>query len=293
MQGGGAALPGANAAAPAVAARPFHRLLPVEVAERRRQGLCFNCDEPYVRGHVCPQLFFLEADDYIDDDLLLADAAGAPPEDAATLEDPVAANALVVSLHAVADIRADNTTLVPVTIKGQRFLALLDKGSTHTYLQGAAMRCLGLTATSGEQLRVTVANGDRLPCEGISRHVPMMVGTDTFSITCVGLDLGCFDFIIGVDFLRTLGPILWDFEAMTMTFSHGDRRITWGGSGDPMSPVPNTAWPRPPPWLHTPCWTSSCPSTARCSTSHGDCRQPGHMIIGSVCIGKGRRKKTT
>jgi hypothetical protein len=35
--------------------------------ERRRQGLCFNCDEPYVRDHQCQRLFFLEADDFLDD----------------------------------------------------------------------------------------------------------------------------------------------------------------------------------------------------------------------------------
>lgn len=32
--------------------RPFRRLSPAEQLERRRQGLCYNWDEPYVRGHV-------------------------------------------------------------------------------------------------------------------------------------------------------------------------------------------------------------------------------------------------
>jgi hypothetical protein len=27
-----------------------------------------------------------------------------------------------------------------------------------------------------------------------------------YTITCVDIDLGCFYFILGVDFLRTLGP---------------------------------------------------------------------------------------
>ena len=48
--------PGGAPAAPnpALAAnRPFRRLLPAEQLERHRQGLCFNCDKPYVPGHVC------------------------------------------------------------------------------------------------------------------------------------------------------------------------------------------------------------------------------------------------
>jgi len=35
----------------------------------------------------------------------------------------------------------------------------------------------------------------------------MTIGANTFSIIYVGLDLSCFDFIIGVNFLRTLGPV--------------------------------------------------------------------------------------
>jgi hypothetical protein len=40
----------------------------VEMQERRRQALCYNCDEPYVQGHVCQRLFYLECGDYIIDD---------------------------------------------------------------------------------------------------------------------------------------------------------------------------------------------------------------------------------
>lgn len=48
--------------------RPFKKLSPDEMAERRRQGLCYNCDEPYVRGHKCARLFYLEVSDFDTDD---------------------------------------------------------------------------------------------------------------------------------------------------------------------------------------------------------------------------------
>ena len=59
---------------------------------------------------------------------------------------------------------------------------------------------------------------NRIHCQGIARHVPIVIGALHFTVTCVGIDLGYFDFILGVDFLRTLGPILWDFDTMTMVF---------------------------------------------------------------------------
>jgi hypothetical protein len=60
------------------ATRPFRRLTTAEQLERRRKGLCFNCDELYVPGHVCPRLFYLETVDDIPADVAtagLADAA--------------------------------------------------------------------------------------------------------------------------------------------------------------------------------------------------------------------------
>ena len=71
------AAPLAATAAPlaATAACPFRRLTSAELLERRRQGVCFNCDEPYTPGHACPRLFYLEVADYIPEDAIAADLA--------------------------------------------------------------------------------------------------------------------------------------------------------------------------------------------------------------------------
>jgi len=63
---GPAALPPA-AGAGAPGGRAFRRLTPVEQQERRRWGLCYNCDELYAPGHVCPHLLYLAADDIIEE----------------------------------------------------------------------------------------------------------------------------------------------------------------------------------------------------------------------------------
>jgi len=80
---------------------------------------------------------------------------------------------------------------------------------------------------------IAMANGDRVPCEGVARNVAMAIGTEEFSISCFGINLGGFDVILGVDFLRTQGPILWDFEDLCMAFTWGSRRILWKGLGSP------------------------------------------------------------
>ena len=129
----------------------------------------------------------MESGDYIVEDERAADAAAAAKKVEAAQE-PEPANAFVVSLHALAGIRTDNTMLLPVVIQGERLLALLDTGSTHNFLQGDIMCCLGLQPAGGEHLRVTVANGDRLPCAGVARNVPISIEGEAFSITCIGLN---------------------------------------------------------------------------------------------------------
>ena len=87
---------------------------PVEQLERCRQGLCYNCDEPYVRGHVCQRLFYLEAVDYLDDDIPAEVAAVAVFLEEATMLAPAPATGQEpaaqpqVSLYAIASIWTEN-----------------------------------------------------------------------------------------------------------------------------------------------------------------------------------------
>ena len=94
-----------------------------------------------MRGHVCSHLFFLDMADYVDDEGPDNDTAAAPE---VPIEQAVA-QVLVVSVYALAGIRTYHTMLLQVVVNGERLLGLLDMGSTHTFLQGAVMRRLGLT----------------------------------------------------------------------------------------------------------------------------------------------------
>lgn len=76
-----------------------------------------------------------------------------------------------------------------------------------------------------------------MPCQGVAREVALAIGTEEFAISCFGIELGGFDVILGVEFLRTLGPILWDFEDLCMAFTHGSRRILWKGLGSPCDDI--------------------------------------------------------
>lgn len=73
------------------------------MAERRKKGLCFNCDEQFVRGHHCQRLFYIDVSD--DDG---TDNTPTEPNQAPT-----------VSLHALTgiwSIRANETMQLKVMV---------------------------------------------------------------------------------------------------------------------------------------------------------------------------------
>jgi hypothetical protein len=186
-----------------------------------------NYDETFAPGQVCARLFYLETVDDEEVEALTTELAATTLSEAGvTTYGPIDTTAFVVAHHAMAGIKTAKTMLLPVTIHGERLTAFVDTGSTHNFLSRDAMRCIALQPAGTKKFSVTVANGDRLTCQGMARQVPIVIGDEPFSTDCVGIDLGCYDFILGVDFLSTLGPILWDLDVLTLIFwREGGRRV--------------------------------------------------------------------
>ena len=198
---------------------PFKRLTPAEMAERRKQGLCYNCDEPYVRGHRCPRLFYLEVTDFADDEIK------GDTDDDQEEQDPV------VSLHAITGIRREDTMQLRVVLNGQELLALLDTGSTHNFINCKAAQQCGVTLEPTPGRHVKVANGDPVFCQGVTRRAAIDINKEKFTIEAYAIPLDTFEIILGTAFLRTLGPVLWDLQDLCMAFWHEGRRILWKGLG--------------------------------------------------------------
>ncbi|XP_066389781.1 uncharacterized protein [Miscanthus floridulus] len=216
--------------------RAFKRLSPDEMAERRKQGLCYNCDEPYVRGHKCARLFFLEATNYIVEEPDDADDAPATPS-ADTSFDP---DKPLISLSAITGIRTADTMQLCVRVGEHELTALLDSGSTHNFISGAAARRAELQFHDSGGAHVVVANGDRVMCRGLARDVDLRTGGETFKVDCYSIPLDSYDMVLGVTWLRTLGPILWDFNNLCMAFTYQGRRVLCRGVGSPSAAFPPT-----------------------------------------------------
>jgi hypothetical protein len=184
------------------------------MAQRLDAGLCYNCPAKYSKEHVkeCTMkgIYLLEiADD-------------APAEDSETDEPRV-------SLSAITGISSSATMHMGVSLANTSVRALVDSGSTHCFVAKDTARRLGLAPVLRPGMSVAIANGDHVPCDGVCTNVPICIDTECFDIDVFVIALEGYEMVLGCQWLRTLGPILWDFDRMSMSFWRADHRVQWFG----------------------------------------------------------------
>jgi len=210
-----------------VEGRPVKRLTQAEQEERRRFGLCYNCDEKFGRGHnrVCKRLYLL--------DCAIDDEADTP----ALIEEDITADAAPhVSLHAVAGLRRNDTMQIHLTVCGVPLVALLDSGLTHNFISEEAAKRTDLPLQLRPGMTATVANGERISCVGAIRRAAFSVDDELFNSDLFVLPFAGSDIVLGTQWLATLGPILWDFSAQKMSFWRRERQIFWRSVAGPEVP---------------------------------------------------------
>jgi hypothetical protein len=63
-----------------------------------------------------------------------------------------------------------------------------------------------------------IANGGSMKCGGHFENMCLQIGDYHLKSHMFSIDMGGCDIVLGFNWLRTLGPILMDFKALTMQF---------------------------------------------------------------------------
>jgi hypothetical protein len=191
----------------------FRRLSPEEMVDKRKCGECYFYPEKFSVDHKCAMkgIFLMELEE---------------EDDAAALADD-----LGISLHRLTGLTGANTMQLFVNIAGKELCALVDSGSTHMFIHDVVVHALGLNVTLQPGLSVKVANGERLQSYGACKATKVLVQGESFVMNCYALPLEGFDVILGVQWLKSLGPIMWDFAVLTMAFVREGRSVHLVGCG--------------------------------------------------------------
>ncbi|GAV86795.1 RVP_2 domain-containing protein [Cephalotus follicularis] len=103
---------------------------------------------------------------------------------------------------------------------------LIDSGSTHNFLSAGLAHKLGLLVEDMSIVSVRVAIGEQLPCSKVIRKFTLKIqgyvfGTDVFLIP-----LENYDLILGIQWLASLGDILWNFVELRMRFQYNNQAFS-------------------------------------------------------------------
>ncbi|KAL5716809.1 hypothetical protein ACHQM5_009929 [Ranunculus cassubicifolius] len=204
------------------------KLTPIQIQERRAKGLCYNCDEAWSINHKCTskQLFYIAGDS--DESPDVSDTASVPaPSDASA---PVIIPEVAISLQALSGNTSYQTLMLKGKVKNRELTMLIDTGSTHNFLDANTANALGCICSSIPSHQLLVAGGSHLTCDKVCQNFSWEINGVRFISDVRILPLGGCEFVLGVQWLTTIGPtITLDFAKLELSFQYNNANVLLKG----------------------------------------------------------------
>ena len=196
--------------------QPFVHRTPEEMALRREKGLCYNCDEKWNSSHRCHGCILLLIADTKETQTTTTHLTDPDLTDPPDPDNPTP----TISLHASSSISAPATFRIYGFIGPNRLTVLIDSGSTHNFIQPWVAKYLSLPLHDTPLLRIMVGNSSILKCHQRSDAISLSLQNHAFSFTLHLLPISGADVVLGVVWLKQLGPVVIDYTTLSMKFHH-------------------------------------------------------------------------
>jgi hypothetical protein len=145
-----------------------------------------------------------------------------PPSDPPT-EEPI------ISLNALTGFSAPQTLKLIGYIKHRKVIILVDSGTTHNFIHRRIAQETHCYIHAVNNFQIMIANGGSMKCGGRCENVRLQIGDYNLKSHMFAIDMGGCNIVLGAEWLRTLGPILMDFQNLTMQFDQGDHTHKFQG----------------------------------------------------------------
>nr|XP_023922229.1 uncharacterized protein LOC112033677 [Quercus suber] len=157
---------------------PLQRLTGAQMEERRKQGLCYNCDEKWQVGHKCKgaKLFLLEEIMELEPKTLGVQLVEINGDEVLLDNQEVSSrsevNLVEITLYALVGNPTSNIMRIKGRTQNHDVVSLIDFGSTHNFLDAAVLPVRHLHLDTSQILEVKVANGTIIKtlgsCHGVT-----------------------------------------------------------------------------------------------------------------------------
>nr|GEY56625.1 retrotransposable element Tf2 [Tanacetum cinerariifolium] len=131
-----------------------------------------------------------------------------------------------IFLNALTGITSYRTMRVIGHFGKQKIHILIDSGSTHNFVDIFMAKKLGCKIHKIDPLQVVVADGNKLVSDSMCRGFSWMLHEEKFTSDVMLLPLGGCEMVLGVQWLATLGDIMWNFTSLR----HEGRQVALRGT---------------------------------------------------------------
>jgi hypothetical protein len=209
----------------------IQKLARAKMVECQLKGLCYNCDEKYFLGHKCKEKNLLMAisEDVSEEDVEAPPVSMSPePIDITPPSDPLEVEP-IISLNDLTCFYAPQTLKLIGYIKHRKVIILVDSERTHNFIHHRIAQETNCYICAVNNFQIMIANGGFMKCGGHFENVHLQIGDYHLKSHMFSIDMGNCDIVLGVEWLRTLGPIFIDFKELTMQFNEEGKQYKFQG----------------------------------------------------------------
>lgn len=124
---------------------------------------------------------------------------------------------MLVSAHAISGIMGPTTFSLVTYVNGKRGVALVDSGSTHSFMDYESAIQNKCKLTYVKLKKVTVAGGWELQTDAIVDNMTYVIQGSFFKDSFKLMKLGVYDLILGADWIYTYSSICLDLQQRYLT----------------------------------------------------------------------------
>lgn len=194
------------------------------MAARREKGLCYNCDEPFVYGHICKQRISYMIMEEEEKETQNSEDSNLNFEEKVVYGADVMEE-VQMSLNALAGEDGITTMRLFGEYDNHKLHILIDSGSTLSFVQAATAKRLNCPITPVKPLLVKVANGQKLVSSQQVKPFSWEMQGHKFSYPLRLLENEGCGLILGGDWLKSCTAIELDYAKMTFTVNLMGKRV--------------------------------------------------------------------
>jgi len=114
-------------------------------------------------------------------------------------------------LHAWVGISSPQTLKIRDFIKHRPVLVLINSGSTHNFIHQRVVEAIHFFVRAVSNFQVQIVDVGTMKCEGRCENIKLQMGDYHLKTHMFVINMGGCDIVLGVEWIRTLGPITMDF----------------------------------------------------------------------------------